>query len=124
MNARLLGSHVSLAAGLDKSGHQHSEHDPENPVSEPHATHGWILMSRWAECGRCGMRDYYPGARLTCAKITPPRDRLIPIGEALAILAQDLQAFGEWWRSRGDLGTERPSMDEWGAEFTEWRIKR
>jgi len=119
MNARLLGGAVSLAAGLDKPGHSLSEHDPEQPLSEPHDSHEWVQADRWAECSVCGMRDYYPGGSEPCPGV-PKHDQLITIDQALDLLAADLVRFREWWRVKG-LETERPSMAEWAAEWFEWR---
>lgn len=44
---------------------------------------------------------------------------LVHLPDALEALSADLAAFGAWWPD-GAL----PSMDEWAANFFEWRIAR
>jgi hypothetical protein len=43
--------------------------------------------------------------------------------EALEALRADLVAFCAWWRAGGHP-EPLPSVDEWAANFHEWRIGR
>lgn len=122
--AQALGSHVSHVVGLDGRAPSLSDYDPEDPT-EIHETHEWIQYDRWAECDRCGTRDYWPGAGVACIPIPAGPKRAIPVtlGEALDLLRLDLEAFRAWWASKG-LGDARPTLAEWTAEFLEWTARR
>lgn len=126
-------SEISHVAGLD-SAHTSPAHAPstDEPVHthETHPEWAWPVAphahTRWLECTACGVRDYYPGAAAPCAALPSPRARrpqepARSLREALDHLRDDLAAFGAWWAARPSLGFERPSLDEWAAEFLEWR---
>ena len=129
-----LALEISHVAGLD-SAHTAPAHapSPDEPVHthESHPEWRWPAgpgaHTRWLECTACGIRDYYPGAGSPCAALpAPPRGKRLPetprtLAEALERLRADLGAFGAWWRARPSLGFERPSMNDWTAEYLEWR---
>lgn len=48
---------------------------------------------------------------------------LIPLETAERAIVQDVRAFRLWWESRPDLGLSRPSIEEWFAEYWEWRMR-
>lgn len=111
---------VSRHAGLDSAHEPSAAPDPDHPHDAPHTSHDWVLFDRWAGCEACGMRDHWPGAGDPCVRSGPAKVRAAEtLTEALARLRVDLEAFGEWWRSKG-LGDTRPDHAEWTAEFLEW----
>lgn len=94
--------------------------DPESPV-DIHESHTWVQFPRWAECSECGARDYWPAASRPCAKkAKAERSKPVTLGEAVDLLVRDLARFAEWWKGMG-LGDTRPSLEEWAAEFLEFR---
>lgn len=113
----------NLTLATDSHDHVTSP-DVDDPYT-PHESHEWIQLDRWAECTVCGVRDYWPGAGAECSRVSrKARKEPVPVtlAEALEHLAADLQRFGEWWEERAaSLGLERPSLDEFFAEFSEWR---
>ena len=127
-----VASEISHVSGLD-SAHTSPAHAPssDEPVSAPHESHpDWqwpATHTRWLECPACGIRDYYPGAAQPCQALPAPvrgkraAEPARTLTEALERFRADLDAFAAWWRSRPALGLERPSFDEWAAEFLEWR---
>lgn len=117
MKAEKLGAHVSLVASLDQNYAPTPEPDVDEP-RDPHDSHDWRQHDRWAVCEACGVRDYWPGAEGACAPPKPGAETSIPLADAMAILREDLEAFGSW-ASRKELN-ERPSMRDWRAEVFEW----
>lgn len=115
--------HTITVAG---SGHESGrEPDPGEPL-DPHESHDMIARPRWHECRTCGQRDYWPGVQEACSrpgkgpKTKKDQGEPVTLRRALEVLAADVAAFGLWWIGR-DLGDLRPSLDEWVAEFFEWR---
>jgi len=83
--------------------------------------HDWTDRDRWRECARCAVRDYWPASEGPC--IGPAPSGTVTLADALIVLCADLAAFGVWWRGRRHVPA-LPSLDEWAAEFLEWRIGR
>lgn len=117
MKAEKLGAYVSHVAALDRSWAPAPAPDVDAP-RDPHESHDWRLHDRWAACEACGVRDYWPGAEGVCEPPKPGAETQIPLDEAIAILREDLVAFGSWC-SRKDLA-ERPTIKDWRAEAFEW----
>lgn len=122
---------ASFHAGLNGPGRPHEGPDVDDPREAPHPSHAWVLVGRWTECAHCAVRDYYAGAAVLCqARPRAGERREDPppawaLDSAIFALAADLDAFGAWWRARAEsLGLARPSLDEWAAEFLEWRTGR
>lgn len=110
---------VSRHAGLDSTHEPSSSHDPDAPHDAPHETHAWVLHDRWMECATCATRDHWPGAGVPCARGGKAKGSAQTLTQALERLRADLDAFADWWRSKG-LGETRPDHAEWTAEFLEW----
>lgn len=83
--------------------------------------HAWIEGPRWSQCSRCGARAHWIESTQACLG-TPRKDDEISLSLALARIRADLEAFAIWWLNpiRADLGTTRPTLAEWRAEFLEW----
>ncbi len=105
----------------------HGGHDPELPTDAIHASHRMtVVLARWTECARCGGRDYWAGVvRAACkgrAEGPARGEEAIHLGDAVARLREDVEAFEAHWTDHQDaLGITRPSLDEWAGEFSEWR---
>lgn len=85
-----------------------------------HKSHDWKLAGgRWMACSRCETRGYWPGASRPC-KLKKVDRAIISHREAHKLLKKDLTAFFEWWLARGEP-SELPSLDEWAANYFEWR---
>jgi hypothetical protein len=110
----------------DQPGYEPSPAPDVDAPVDVHDSHDWILLPRWNECKRCRVRDYWPGAAEACpntGKKPGKKDpEIVPVSlsAALTILSRDVIAFGVWWLGR-DLGDLRPTIEEWAAEFFEWR---
>jgi hypothetical protein len=81
--------------------------------------HAWTEGPRWPQCSRCGARAHWIEASKDCPG-APKKDEEIGIEIAIARIRSDLDAFRFWWLGRADLGTTRPTLAEWRAEFLEW----
>lgn len=126
-----IAQEISHRVGLDSAHTASPAPDVDCPRGDAHESHEWVIgpAARWLECDRCAVRDYYPGAASPCANAgaTAARGRPGTIWTtmgAINALRLDLYAFFAWWRGRPDLGDARPSLDEWAAEFLEWRTGR
>lgn len=111
---------VNHSLAVDSAHEPAQEHDPDRP-RDTHPTHVWATEQRWQECSRCGTRDYWPAAEQRC-QLSMQRLGRLGLSEALRALAADLIAFAAWWREGGHP-TELPTLDEWFANFMEWRRK-
>ncbi len=116
-------SAVNHAVSLGQGRAPEPDKDPEQPL-HTHHSHGWVVApgGRWMACARCGLRDYWPGCASPC-KIPKSKATAVTLGEALLQLAADLDAFAVWWREQGEPDV-LPHIDEWAANFHEWRIAR
>jgi len=90
---------------------------------ETHPSHSWSRVSdRWRECDRCGTRDHWPRAEVRCIKIKSPRSS-IDETQAWNAIVSDLERFFVWWAKRKDTPDTLRSVNEWAANFFEWRKK-
>ena len=123
LHAEILGA-VNHAIGVERGGSDPDpNHDPERP-RDAHPSHSWELAEggRWLACRKCGLRDYWPGCEVRC-KVPGSKATSVTLQAALVQLAADLEAFARWWSETGE-SNELPTVDEWAANFHEWRIAR
>lgn len=125
--APALATEISHVVGLDSTHTPAPERSPDDPVDthESHPDWQWPTdphpHTRWLECVACGIRDYYPGAASPCAVREGAAAKApVTLASALARLRLDIEAFEAWWRARPSLGSERPTLEEWRAEYLEW----
>jgi hypothetical protein len=95
-------------------------YDPDVPI-DTHSSHEWSERLRWMECSRCGIRDHWPASSVRC-KVPHGRASVVGREEAVEALKADLEAFSEWW-FRGEHPEALPTVDEWAANFYEWRMR-
>lgn len=97
-----------------------SSYDPEEP-RDIHSSHDWIERLRWMECARCGVRDHWPAGEKRC-KVPHGKAAIVTQIEAEEWLHADLLEFFLWW-TRRKHPAKLPSVDEWAANFYEWRME-
>lgn len=112
---------VNHALGLDGAPEPSPYYDEDSP-RDVHASHAWEIRHRWMECARCGVRDHWPAGGRRC-RVPHGKASVVPLHDALDVLSADLRAFGAWWDDH-DHPPQLPSLDEWAANFFEWRIER
>lgn len=114
---------VNHAIGVDWGGPDpEPDPDPDEPRDDPHASHAWTPHERWHTCSRCGVRDHWRAAETRC-RVPASKTTAVSLADALAAILDDLAAFRAWWAA-GDHPDPLPSVDEWAANFHEWRIAR
>lgn len=92
------------------------EYDPDTPLDiDP--SHDWVLGTRWCECSRCAVRDYFPAAKEPCKVLDRSKSKSISKSEARISLINELRRFFDWWPHDEYL----PSLADWAAEWFEWR---
>ena len=106
---------VVLTEGMDST----PDPDPEIKVYAD-SSHAWIDDRKWSECARCGMRDYFAGAADQCAiSQRGVKKKIVSPAEGQANLTRELKKFFETWTHGA-----RSSMEDWAAEWFEWRRKQ
>lgn len=111
------------ALGVEREGSPSlPDPDPEAPL-DGHASHAFVLApgGRWLECSQCGTRDHWAAAASPC-RCASARTPHVSRASAIAAIRSDLEAF-EWWALEA-LPEALPTLDEWAANFHEWRIAR
>ena len=94
---------------------------PDGARPAPHESHTWRQVEdRWRECRLCGVRQHWPGAADRCSRPTSGRRKIDDI-DAWNALVSDLERFFAWWLAREDTPDNLPSVEEWLANFMEWR---
>lgn len=93
----------------------------EEDTRKAHASHDLRDIGYGRDtCAKCGMRGYWPGIENPCRGRSSKKSKF-NIDYARAALKEEVDEFFKWWASREEFDETLPSMNDWGAEFHEWR---